>query len=344
MDIARLYKFLYNNVGQKVSFVEINVAAGTDLSDARWVTKIKELKPPGLEVTIDHGTHVWIDLTNPGGFEVAIRRDKRPKVKAKMGRALWNEILGDSAFDNPKNVNGGKQERIDEVFKKASARLGDMRQSGTLTLYVDAGSTTEKFIEQLDDLDDLLELKRKPSDADKSPSERRLLPRIQIVTSSIEIIDIVRQGRHRDSIEVYAIGGQVWPNYASMAGLMTQKSLKLYGRMFNNCVAIVGATGYRPESERGAASLLCSSIDEMITKDFFIRNSDFRVALFDSEKLKEPTVPRKFAPLSCVDLVVTDRGEEEIAETDKEKFKDLPEVVRAFRMDAASLNVATLVV
>lgn len=331
-----LRAYLPTFVGKQISLEELATAfeqqGGEKLSHRTWEREIGQIRYalPGLHVTVSGRSQVLVEPDSD--YELEIKRKERPNAKSRLGRAVWNTLFGETVFDNV-----AVQCADGEQWAALDKRLAEMRSGGTLTIFCDAGSTTEAFVAQLDQIGDLIAPTELTSKRKNSVSAR-LWPRLRIVTTSLTIAEILCKGRHRNNIEVFVAGGQVWPKYRSVAGLITQRLLPLFGEMFNNCIAIVGATGYRSADGRGGAGLLCSSMEEMFVKDWLVRNSDLCISIFDATKLKMPYLPRVFAPLRAIDLVVTDSGIDETSD------KALPQAVAAFCESAKKLEVAVLTV
>ena len=327
-----LLEFLPGCVGQTVSFSQLNgeVAKrglGPVPEKDAWIRAIERIrmKLPGLDLSVRQRKAVHVLPVTE--FIILQRRLHRTKTKAKMAGELWRLLLGDQAVNGRVSGSTG-----DEVVH----RLKAMHEGGVLTIFTDAGSTLELFFEELENLNDLA----LSFDGIKSNSrlrKERLPIRLRIVTTSLAIAESLAWSKHRSNIEIYPVGGQVFPHYMSMAGFITQKLLPIYGELFSNCIGIVGASGCRSEEERGGASLLCNSMEEMMVKQWILRNADLSIAIFGIDKVKVNYLPHVFAPLKSVDLVVTDNGTEETDDN------DLEEAANAFRLTRNAQNTATLI-
>lgn len=331
-----LRDYLPTIAGKTVEFetlsAEFTKQDGKSLANRTWEANVHNVRDTLQGYLLTVIEHRKVRVIADTIYLVDSQIKERPDTKKKLGQAVWNILFGEPIFPGlPHQIE--IQPQADVIDKK----LTEMREAGSLTIYCDAGSTSETLVAQLDEISDLTGTVIACNEQSK-PVKSRLRPRLRIITTSLGVAETIYKGPHREHVEAYLVGGQIWPNYRSIAGLITQRMLPSFGEMFNSCIAIIGATGYRPADNRNCAGLLCNSMEEMFVKDWLVRNADLNIAVFDASKLSRRSLPRMFAPLRAIDLVVTDLGTEE---TDNEYLKPL---VDAFCKSAAELDVATVAV
>ena len=324
-----LVKYLKDRVGRDpFPFSELDKdsqeAGHGHLSVASWKGEITNVKPllPDLNINYPKEPKDTIRVSSKSDYDLEWRRQHRPKTKAKLGKALWCLVFGSNVFQTQQKSHGTwASEKLlpnklspnsfggpAKIWGPLLKRLESMRSSGTPALWLDAGSTNEKLSEQLENLDDLNGADvASPRVGAARPVELR--PRLRIVTTSLKVASTLAESRHKHNLELFFVGGQLWPRYMSAAGPITIELLSYFRQQFNNSIAVVGATGYRFGKSTGGSSLLCTSQEEMFAKDALLRNAAFRIAIFDSTKLEQNYLPRVFAPLRALDLVVIDNGE-----------------------------------
>ncbi|MBI1315073.1 hypothetical protein GC176_27595 [bacterium] len=270
----------------------LNERADTDDVNSRAVHRMLKLMaddPPwGMQLEFDskHAKLVSLEQT------VLDRRSKeRPEAKHQLGRLVWHVLFG---VPTAGHISLDRWQPRDELSRK----LHRLRQKSTVTLLVDAGTTTRAAIEQL------LELNAMPLKL--ADSGRFLTP--SIVTNSPQIADIVQRSRFRRHIGIRIIGGDVRIERGSICGMAAQICLDAW--RLTGDVALIGSTGYR-EDEIGQPAVGCDSLEESRLKSSFIDRAWIRVLLFDSSKLQHPDVSQIFAPIDgqVIDLVITDSGE-----------------------------------
>jgi hypothetical protein len=333
--------YLPTQVNTFVSFNDLKLAAlkervAGECSQKTWEREINLIKErlPGFQFSYlnSNGRNPGVYVEPISAYLRILRKDQRPKTKSLLGQAVWNTILRDTVFE----ITRVKSTRCEnDLWTDFDSRLAKMRSGGALTVCLDAGTTIEAMSMQLNTVNDLLGSTRNKKNKVNAPVS--LPPRLQIVTTSLEVTYILCTGPHQSAIEIIPVGGHADPTHMSMSGSITRELFPVYAKFFNNCIAVVGATGYQPADGSKGASLLCGSLEEMFVKDSLLRMAKIRIGVFDSSKLKLNALPRAFSSLGAFDLVVTDDGTEETRD------ESLPTEVLAFRDVCETSDVACLI-
>jgi DeoR/GlpR family transcriptional regulator of sugar metabolism len=224
------------------------------------------------------------------------RQQRRPRVKRLLGALVWEVLFGDVM---PKR---SKYEQLDWT-PSLRETISILRRRPLVTLAMDAGSTTLAVATELN------RLKTMPLRIEVSDDEdaEHSLVRCNIISNSVKIIEEIRNGRHRDDIDLTIIGGSIRGQRASVCGMSAQAFLDQCA--IGGDAAIIGTTGYGGiNGER--RSFYSDNLEEAILKTTLLNRAFLRILVFDSSKLVARAVTRVFSDLSpkSIDLIVTDDG------------------------------------
>jgi DeoR/GlpR family transcriptional regulator of sugar metabolism len=248
------------------------------------------------------------------------RRLVRHQTKERLGKLLWHQLLGTELPDGWAACPAGYG---DDALGR---QIADLRRGMMLGLYFDGGSTTETIVDQYD-----------PSSRLRGATEehRRQTPRLEIVTTSLPIANILCKKSLHHNVRPLFVGGQISPDYRCVSGLITQRCLPQFA--MSGAVAVLGATGYLPDGRPGGPALLCDSLEEAIIKESLMNMAELKIVVMDSEKILNPSPRRIFTALGAVDLILVDDG------TDETNNKNLPTTVQEFCLTAKREGVVVVV-
>lgn len=279
------------------------------------------------------------------GKEVTfLNRLQRAAVqKQRIAQALWDFLLGPSW----RGATGRSPSPIGDTSMMEKKQLW-IRRRNQLYFAVDGGTTTFAVINELLTARSIpIKVRVDEREGDDSKNIRLVEP--VLLTNSIPIVQAVTEHEnHRWSFIVELIGGVVRPGRNCLTGEMTNACLRSYnglGLICNLDLVVIGATGVFVRSD-GLAVATCDDPEEANLKNKLLElaggnertgeDGGFRVIVFHSAKLLFPEARCSFAAITrtMVDLVVVDRGKDEIEES----------VVMKFVATAEKAGVAVLVV
>ncbi|HEY1051663.1 MAG TPA: hypothetical protein VGE39_17950 [Prosthecobacter sp.] len=276
---------------------------------------------PGSKIKISHH---GVEL----GFDDAAQVDQRAReqedIKQLLSIALWDFLLG------RKDAEAKSTSRFSvkvETTDTLDAKLAALRKKHMPSVWIDAGSTTAEAMRQL------LSAKAFPMgvpDPDDGSAVRLIRPIIH--TNSLSVVNAIEQhSRHRSSIKVRIVGGELQMDHKNVSGVLSDTCLDSWH--LRGDIAILGATGL--SELLGTRTFCCDGHEEAHLKTRFLEACWFRVIVADSSKFGTGTVNQSFVPLAGadLDLVVTDDG----SKTGNE------EKIRAFAEEAKKKGVGCLI-
>jgi DeoR/GlpR family transcriptional regulator of sugar metabolism len=160
------------------------------------------------------------------------------------------------------------------------------------------------------------------------------------LTNSIVIADKIARSEFRQSIILRVIGGTDRPERRSICGelsLLWLRACDQDGKMVSVDLAIIGATGV--DNKRFEIPVLgCDAAEEASLKARLLAMSQFRIVLFDSDKLVKGGSSSMFAAISegDVDLIVSDVG------TDRPTERAVDTLARACNENGVGLLLAKM--
>jgi DeoR/GlpR family transcriptional regulator of sugar metabolism len=312
--ISLFWKLLYGDRGDRVG---TSVDFETLATEANKLNNESQIQPRTCQHTLQQmqkmtcphpGTSLIVgkdaarlDWTVQRVFDE--REQQRPSTKTRLARLVWKILFNVPSGEDLKCALRASLDAQEDLNRRLSA----LRKKSPVAIFLDAGSTTMRCV------DELLNLSSIPlhvptaigPDSEQAGAYRLVSP--HITTNCPEIAVKISRSLYHEDIGVTIVGGDQRSQRGSICGSLAQlwmSHVNPYGD-----VSVIGSTGFRTD-DQGRPAFGCDNHEEAELKASFLSRTWLRVVVMDSSKLKVPPVSRLFATLSKdnVHLVVMDDG------------------------------------
>ena len=276
----------------------------------RWKT---ELEGEGFDIE-----HLGVDhliINDAQSSSADDRKQQNKDIKAQLGAALWEWLLGIDLSEFKPFKNGATLKG--SAAEKVAAKMRALRRKSEVSISIDAGTTTQAVVEALLSSESFplqIPSSHQPSDnpLDRVGFEEGITfmsPRI--FTNSITIAQTVSRKAlsHRSlrDIDVSIIGGKIRFARGSIVGTYARTALESWKTTTD--VSVIGTTGFINDYV-GRPSFACDDLAEAQMKSHLLSNAWFKTVILDSSKLEGRKVSSVFVPVSAaaLDLIIIDDG------------------------------------
>lgn len=322
---------------------------------AMFVLIREEYQKPGVKIVI-HDAEQKVELVLRDETPIEEQRRAYPDIKKNLGAILWHFLFN---LALPPTVQISRHSRLS---KNLNRKIPALQRKSTVSIAVDAGSTTEYAISQLLEVPQIpikVQLKKgalpvRDDDTEEITKDlyRFIVP--TITTNSISIANVVIDSPHRRQIQMRLVGGELRLSRKSICGSLSELCMQQWNTRMD--VALIGTTSFLPstitsvipaDQHPAFPAFACDDVSEAWLKASFLERSWLRILILDSGKLLKHEGTSVFAPLSnaAIDLVVIDDGSQVDAERgiSEESEDSVRRAVQEFLHLAAIADVPVIV-